>query len=632
LTWQIFARVDDATYALFGSPTPPSGVLSARTTSASYTSTHTYFTLVAGDVTFTLDFFSPVTPQDLVDQSLPFSFFTVKASTTSTANVQILTGIDGTWLGGVSYHQAALLSHGRSYDVSHSASSTATYVSFSNRSAISFTQKQNMATWGSIELAAIGSASQISAANGVPSQLLQTFVRSGAAGHSLDSSLQPDQMISLSYNMGQVQGSESATFAIGNFRNQSILYTATDTSALSGYFSTLYPTLDSALTYFLNQYQRLYAGSIALDAKVRGAASAVSANLADMVEATVRQAYGTTEVVYDHDSPNEPMAFLKEISSNGDCNSLDVISPTMPIYLFLSPSWIKYHLQPYVNYIESGRWTNNFIPHDNGVYPVAHGPGSENMPLQNTATWMSMLWAYNKATNGADVAWIQSQKKFLAPMAAHLLTLANATTLQLATVDWANSHKNQSSLAIQGAQALKIYGTLFNEPSYVSAGASLSEQLYVGGLGMNKDRTHFTYLYGHDDSWNVQGPGMFMDRALGLNTMPNTAWDLEEEWYARKATPLGLPYIGGFATTGDECNPHGGNLVITEWTMWAVAGMRNSTLRRQLIDGTYAFFSNQKNDVPWPTRYCSAGASAGVWQLCRARSTVGSLFAPLISF
>jgi hypothetical protein len=271
---------------------------------------------------------------------------------------------------------------------------------------------------------------------------------------------------------------------------------------------------------------------------------------------------------------------------------------------------------------------------------------------------LSMLWTYHKATNGADSAWIQSQKSFLAPMAAHLLTIANATTLQLATVDWANSHKNQSGLAIQGAQALKIYGTLFNEPSYISAGASLSIQLYADGLGMNKDRTHFTYLYGHDDSWNVQGPGMFMDRALGLNTMPDNAWDVEEEWYARKTTPLGLPYIGGFETDGDGCTPHGGNLVITEWTMWAVAGVRNTTLQRQLIDGnlvitewsmwavagvrnttlqrqlidgTYSFFSSQKNDVPWPTRYCSAGASAGIWQLCRARSTVGSLFAPLIS-
>ena len=631
MTWQVLARVDGTTYALFGVPDPSSGVTSATTLSASYTSTHTYFNLAAGKVSFSLDFFNPITPNDLVDHSLPFSFLTVNSTSASAAQIEIFTAIDGTWLAGDAYKAGSTARSGPTYDLTHSASSGLTYLSFTNHSSTPFAQSKQQATWGSISLAASGSSTQVSAANGVPAQLLQSFIKTGSAGHSVSTTLQQGHLIGLSYNMGKVQ-SEGATFAIGNFRSQSILFRAAETTALSAYFMTVYPTLDSALEYFASQYQKFQTASLALDSRIRLAAAVVSTNLADMVEASVRQSYGTTEVVYDEHNPQQPMAFLKEISSNGDANSLDVIRPTMPIYLFLSPQWIKYHMQPYINYIQSGKWQNDFIPHDNGVYPHATGPGPENMPLQNTATWMHMLWAYNKATNGTDMAWIQAQKSFLEPMVAHMQDIANATTMQLGTVDWAGAHRNQTGLAIQGAQGLQIYGKLFGEPSYIEAGATLAKQLYEDGLGMDDERTHFTYMYGNDESWNVHGASIFVDKSLGLKTMPDSAWQLEEEWYGKKTTKLGLPYIGGFATKGDQCNPHGGNLVITEWTMWAIAGVSNTTLRNELIDGSYAFFTNKLNNVPFPTRYCTVGANAGLFQLCRARSTVGSLFAPLIPY
>jgi len=230
------------------------------------------------------------------------------------------------------------------------------------------------------------------------------------------------------------------------------------------------------------------------------------------------------------------------------------------------------------------------------------------MPLQNTASYFQMLYALNTATNGASLPWIQAQSAILAPIAANLLTIANATTVQLATVDWAGSHANQTGLALQGAQALQIYGQLFNQPNYTAAGTLLAHQLYEGGLGLDAARTHFTYLYGsgQDSSWVVNGASSFLDRVMGLNAINSSAWDLEEAWYGAQTTSLGLPYLGGYNATGDGCSPHG-SLAITEWTMWAAAGMRNQTLQKVLLDGTYAFFADGQNNVPWPTRYCTSG-------------------------
>lgn len=73
LTWGIVARVDGISYNLFGITEEIRGTSKASVVSASYTSTHSIFTLTAGSAKFELDFFTPVSPSNYVRQSLPFS-------------------------------------------------------------------------------------------------------------------------------------------------------------------------------------------------------------------------------------------------------------------------------------------------------------------------------------------------------------------------------------------------------------------------------------------------------------------------------------------------------------------------------------------------------------------------------
>lgn len=75
LTWGIIVRVDGIVYNVMGVPQPIHGTKSAVVERAEFTSTHTLFTVKAGSVTFTLDFFSPVSPSNYLRQSLPFSEF-----------------------------------------------------------------------------------------------------------------------------------------------------------------------------------------------------------------------------------------------------------------------------------------------------------------------------------------------------------------------------------------------------------------------------------------------------------------------------------------------------------------------------------------------------------------------------
>lgn len=76
LTWSIMARIDGKAYSLMGvAAAEGDGITPAVVRSAEYTATHSVFTLSAGGLAFTLDFFSPVSPWNYLRQSLPFSTY-----------------------------------------------------------------------------------------------------------------------------------------------------------------------------------------------------------------------------------------------------------------------------------------------------------------------------------------------------------------------------------------------------------------------------------------------------------------------------------------------------------------------------------------------------------------------------
>ena len=106
LTWSVLGRVNGQVYSLFGVPNGAAGAVAATQQSISYTSSHTYVTLTAGNANITLDFFSPVLPEtaDLARRSLPYSYLTVNATSLVAAaqnanpvDVQILSSIDSSW-------------------------------------------------------------------------------------------------------------------------------------------------------------------------------------------------------------------------------------------------------------------------------------------------------------------------------------------------------------------------------------------------------------------------------------------------------------------------------------------------------------------------------------------------------
>ena len=51
---------------------------------------------------------------------------------------------------------------------------------------------------------------------------------------------------------------------------------------------------------------------------------------------------------------SDPLAFVKEISSDGNVNTIDVIYPMAPMFYVLAPDYLRLLLEPVTRYLASG--------------------------------------------------------------------------------------------------------------------------------------------------------------------------------------------------------------------------------------------------------------------------------------
>ena len=127
----------------------------------------------------------------------------------------------------------------------------------------------------------------------------------------------------------------------------------------------------------------------------------------------LRQCYGGTELAIGPDG--DPWLLGKEISSDGDTNTVDIFDQAFLAWLWLDPELIPLVMAPILDWCASPAWQNSsawsgipqpyYCVHDLGVYPVASGrvPGNgEQMPIEESAGMLIMAAAYARAVGRLD--------------------------------------------------------------------------------------------------------------------------------------------------------------------------------------------------------------------------------------
>ena len=257
----------------------------ATVLSATYTASHTVFELTAGEATFALDFFSPVSPSNFVRQSLPFSHLTINASSTTAADIQIYSDIDDTWTG----------QSGRTA-ATHQTNGADCIYTMSVQDSWTYREETGMALWGDVMFASRlldpHDTSKMSSALGDHQTVRIGFVNKGVASSSQTdwkTSGPNGDVVAFSHNLGSVTSMQSVEFAIGLAREKAINYLG---NPQTGYYRSQYPNEVAALTGFFDDYPAALAESHSLDSKIDSKASGISKNYSDIINLSVRQTFG----------------------------------------------------------------------------------------------------------------------------------------------------------------------------------------------------------------------------------------------------------------------------------------------------------------------------------------------------
>jgi hypothetical protein len=612
------ARVDGTTYSLFGVPTPASGVIAASLQSADYTTTHTTFVVNSGSATFILDFLSAVSPQNYIRQSLPFSYLTISAAGLhgATPSIQIYSDIDNSWTGqfgdDVATRWTYALSEERVHVLTLTPGGTAIY-----------SEVNDMAQWGTAVYCTQENGFTVTPQVGDIDVVRAAFAANGSLDDR-DWNWRPGSVIAHSHNLGTVGSPANATFVVGLVTDPAINYMG---SARSEYWHASTTDINAGCVHMFLDFEDADAEARTLDATIASKAISVGgSNYSDIVTLSARQVFGAMSITIPHDTldTNDVMVFVKEISSNGNVNTMDVILPMSPILYVMAPDHIRLLLEPVMQYLAAGSWPHNFTVHDIGThYPNATGHNNgtaEQMPVEECGNVILLAYMYQCATGDSD--WINQYSSLFKLYADYLVLNGLYPTAQLSSDDGAGSIANQTGLVVKAAVALNAYGRMSGQSNYSDTGRSFADALYEKDVGTDPDRTHFTLTQYDDSSWGMEY-NLFMDVLLDLNTFLTEAYTMEANYYPNVRSELGVA-LDGRVDWGK-----------TDWMHFAAAtamapGVQNEGTRDMFIDDVHAFLTNGQSYVPFSDNFfveTNGSDIAGTFNVYRARPVVGGHFA-----
>jgi len=195
-----------------------------------------------------------------------------------------------------------------------------------------------------------------------------------------------------------------------------------------------------------------------------------------------RQTLSALKLVWNEEKQEEWL-FVKEISTNGDMQTMDVIFPASPMLLYVRPELVPLMLRPVLAYAANETsivYGSPYSPHQLGVYPIADATteSQEQMPIENSGNMMLMILGVLRAQGqggssgsssevaDADTAWFAEYMPMLKTWADYMAEGLPFPANQLSTDDMMGKFPNNTNLAAKGIIALKAFGevcTLVNQ-------------------------------------------------------------------------------------------------------------------------------------------------------------------------
>lgn len=312
------------------------------------------------------------------------------------------------------------------------------------QSQLAFTEINQQAEWGYWYWATDASRG-MSYQSGAGTDVRGQFSKNGRLANSGDTNYRAISsdwpVFGFASNLGTVSSNPVGTlFSLGLAQDEAIQYEGADGyKPVPSLWKSYFDTELAALSFFHHDFEESSSLCSSLDSRVAQDSSAVGGdNYLMLTTLSARQAFGATQLCGTED---KMYLFLKEISSNGNMNTVDVIFPAYPIFLYTNPEILRLVMEPLYENQEAGKYPNSYSMHDLGSrYPNAtgHNDGNdEKMPLEECGNMVIMTLAY--ALKASDPDYLHAHYDILRKWTDYLVHDALYPANQISTDDFAGS-------------------------------------------------------------------------------------------------------------------------------------------------------------------------------------------------
>jgi hypothetical protein len=618
------ARIDGTDYLFLGAPNIPNHPLPRGLVqrSLTLTATRSRYVLEGGGARLTLTFLSPVEPGDLRRQSIPMSYITAEVSSTDgkAHDVSLYFDISGEWAHG---NSGTKIRWAQEQVPGTAGGPDLTSLSFTPDSPQVLSENGDTASWGTVVFSA-ANQSGLTWQIGADTDVRAAAVNNGKLADTVDSA-QPRAIndrwpvFAFHVDLGSVRNStRTATLSVGHVREPAVSYLGQQLPPL---WKSYWSSWQQMAAFFHSDTRAAAARTSALDRAIqRDATAAGGAKYAALCALALRQAYGATELV---SRGGKPWAFLKEISSDGNVSSVDVTYPTIPVFLYTDPAYLRLLLEPLLDYAENGGWPKEFAEHDLGSsYPNAsgHNDGNEeDMPVEESANMILMVAAYlARADKSTAKAFAADHYAILKQWADYLVANALDPGYQNQTDDFTGFIAHSANLALKGilgigamAQVATAAGNATDATRYRATARDYAGQWVTKAQDTTPD--HLKLAYDQPGTWSLKYNG-YPDALLGLGLVPAAVAKEEADWYLTQVNQYGAPLDPRHSYTKGD------------WEMWTAAWLRGHPISQVLIDTLYDFATATPTRVPFSDWYDTVSGTQSGFQ---ARPVVGGIFALL---
>lgn len=357
------------------------------------------------------------------------------------------------------------------------------------------------------------------------------------------------------------------------------------------------------------------------DALLAALTKAGGARYAWIATLAFRQSIAAHKLAADFDGT--PLFFPKENFSNGCIATVDVIYPSAPLYLHLSPPLMRAMLRPVLDYAASGRWPFPFAPHDLGTYPQANGQvyggGEESeedqMPVEESGNMLILAAALTRAEG--SVEFLKPYEPLLRRWAEYLKEKGLDPENQLCTDDFAGHLAHNANLSLKAILGLRAYADVagrLGRKAEAKAYAATAARFAADWLRMADDGDHFRLAFDKPGTWS-QKYNLVWDRLLGYGLFPASVADKEMAFYLKSQNRYGLPLDNRKDYTK------------LDWILWTACLTGRPGDFAALVDPVYDFLNETPDRIPMTDWY---GTKDGRKVGFQARSVVGGVFLKML--